>query len=99
MSSAWHNIKVNLALSNSLPHRCNGMMSHSTPPEIERDLETAEALAFWFSALHCVIVWRDGPHHLQPVNRATRRLRDIRPGDEVTWRGQPRTVKSVAVFR
>ena len=74
-------------------------MSHSTPAEVDLDLESAEALAFWFSALHCVIVWRDGPHFLQPVNLATQRIRDIRPGDEVTWRGQPHTVKSVAVYR
>ena len=74
-------------------------MSHTTPPEIDVELESAEALACWFSSLHCVIVWRDGPHHLQPVDRATRRLRDIQPGDEVTWRGQARKVKSVAVYR
>ena len=74
-------------------------MSHSTPPEIDLDVESAEALAFWFSSLHCVIVWRDGPHHLKPVNPATSRIRDIQPGDEVTWKGEPRTIKSVAVYR
>ena len=80
------------------PQRIDAM-SHATPPEVTHSLEDAEALAVWFSSLHCVIVWRDGPHHLQPVNRSTQRLRDIQPGDEVTWRGQSRTVKSIAVYR
>lgn len=80
--------------------------SNSTPAEIELEIdpkidpaiESAEALAFWFSPLHCVIVWRDGPKYLRPADRS-KRIRDIRPGDEVFWRDQPRTVRSVAVYR
>ena len=78
---------------------CNRRMSHSTPAPTDCDLENAQALAFWFSPLRCVIVWQDNPGHLQPVNRETKRLRDIQPGDEVYWRGELQTIKSVAVYR
>ena len=73
-------------------------MTFVTDPEIDLDFESAEALAFWFSPLHCVIAWKDGPRHLRPADCA-KRIRDIRAGDEVVWNDELRTVTSVAVYR
>ncbi len=64
----------------------------------EAAFEAAEALAFWLSALHCVIVWRDGPKRLRPAQPGMR-IRDVRAGDDVYWGDQRRTVRSVAVYR
>jgi len=74
-----------------------------TPPAESRadlapEIENAQALAFWLGPLHCVIAWRDGPQRLRPADGA-KRIRDIQPGDEVFWRDEPRTVRSVAVYR
>ncbi len=67
--------------------------------EDQRDVEDCQALAFWLSRRHCVIVWRDGPRRLRPVDQG-KRIRDLRVGDEVFLAdGEPHTICSVGVYR
>lgn len=62
-------------------------------------VEDCQALAFWLSRRHCVIVWRDGPRRLRPVDEG-KRIRDLRAGDEVFLAdGEPHTICSVSVYR
>lgn len=76
-------------------------MHHPIPvdprEEFQADFDRCDALMFWFNPRHCVIVWRDGPQYLRPAD-AAKRIRDLRPGDSVFWRGKPRTIHSVSVY-
>lgn len=63
-------------------------------------LETAHALHFQFAPpqpWRSVIVWRDRPKLVRPVEH--KRLRDLRPGDEVIFQGQRETIYAVEVYR
>ena len=73
-------------------------MTHSTPADRDISLEDCEAVCVWFSPLNCAIVWRDRPKHVRPVERG-KRIRDLQPGDRVTFKGQPRVVRKVEVYR
>ena len=74
------------------------MMTHTTPADRDIALADCEAVTVWFSPLSCCIVWRDGPKHLRPVERG-KRIRELQPGDRVTFKGVPKVVRRVEVYR
>ncbi len=74
-------------------------------PEIGRHvtLENCHALQFRLQsrggeASRSIIVWRDRPKHVRPVD-PRKRLRDMRPGDRVVFIGKEETVVAVEVYR
>ena len=73
-------------------------MTHSTPADRDISLDNCEAVCVWFGKLNCAIVWKDRPKYVRPVDRE-KRIRDLRPGDRVTYRGEPRVVRRVEVYR
>jgi hypothetical protein len=48
--------------------------------------------------LSCVIVWKDRPSAVKPVEER-KRLRDLRPGDRVTVFGKLATLVEVEIYR
>ena len=45
-----------------------------------------------------LIVWRDGPKHTRPLDE-NKRLRDLRPGDAVVFKGRTLTICQVEIYR
>ena len=91
--------------SNSQPDQRSSTLVEENSPAVDsphdpelREIEESEAVAFWLSHHHCVIVWRDGPQRLKPTDPA-KRIRDLRPGDEVLWEEQTREVLGMCVYR
>lgn len=63
-------------------------------------IETAHAILFRLAPpdpWRGVTVWREGQRWLRPVTKP--RIRDLRPGDEVLFRGQQETIYAVEVYR
>ncbi len=44
------------------------------------------------------IVWRDGPKHTRPLDKS-KRLRDLRPGDALLFKGRTLTIREVEIYR
>ena len=86
------------------------MMSKELPDGVTRnqhclpnvDLDTCHAMCFGFrqqdGSSSELIVWRDGNANIKPAEHK-RRLRDLRPGDEVFVFGKPATLTVVEVYR
>ena len=65
-------------------------------------LETCDAIELQLQpkgeeAARSVIVWRHGPKHVRPLTRS--RIRDVRPGDLVQFRGKDELVIGVEIYR
>jgi hypothetical protein len=63
-------------------------------------LDSAHALQFRLAPpqpWRSVIVWRDGHKPIRPLTK--KRLRDLRPGDVVTYEGQRETIYAVEIYR
>ena len=74
--------------------------SNETSPDAT--LDTCFALKFDFEGPNgqgtkSVIVWRDGPKNIRPLEKT--RLRDIRPGDYVESFGNRECVEAVEIYR
>ena len=44
------------------------------------------------------IVWRDGPKHTRPLDKS-QRLRELRPGDALLFKGRTLTIRAVEIYR
>ena len=66
---------------------CHALMFH-----FREDNSPADAM------LSCVIVWKDRPSAVKPVEER-KRLRDLRPGDRVTVFGKSATLVEVEIYR
>ena len=65
-------------------------------------LETCSAVQFQLTPgapWRSIIIWRDPPQNtFRPVDR-TKRLRDLRPGDEVIVKGKRETIYEMYIYR
>ena len=50
------------------------------------------------AAASSLIVWRDGPKHTRPFDKS-KRMRDLRPGDALLFKGRTLTICGVEVYR
>ena len=50
------------------------------------------------AAASSLIVWRDGPKHTRPLDMS-KRLRDLRPGDALLFKGRTLTIREVEIYR
>ena len=50
------------------------------------------------AAASSLIVWRDGPKHTRPLDKS-KRLRDLRPGDALLFKGRTLTIREVEIYR
>ncbi len=82
------------------------MISNQLPPGVTRSsdigphvtLNSAQALCLWFDDLRCAIVWKHLPSRVRPLEPG-KRLRDLRPGDEVMAFGELETITKVEICR
>lgn len=83
----------------SSPARYTDNMPASQPPTSNPSptWDTCHAVNVWFTPLMHVIVWRDSPSQLRLIHH--KRMRDVRPGDDVEWQGERRKVLKVEVYR
>lgn len=72
-------------------------MTRTTPADRDVPLENCEAVCIWFGKLNCAIVWQDRPKYVRPVERGS--LSGICSRDRVTYRGEPRVVWRLKVYR
>lgn len=75
--------------------------SHSTPVDAKPSLDDCEAVIIQFAppeALTHIVVWRDRPRYVRPLERG-KRIRDLRLGNAVEFRGKRYIVHSLEVYR
>ncbi|NND98165.1 MAG: hypothetical protein HKN47_12630 [Pirellulaceae bacterium] len=61
-------------------------------------LENCDAVMVSLRGGRFVIVRRDGPKRMFPVEPICKRIRDLQPGDAVFYKGQRETVHSLCVY-
>ena len=69
----------------------------------EVNLDNCHAIQFYLepegdAAASSLIVWRDGPKHTRPLDKS-KRLRDLRPGDALLFKGRTLTIREVEIYR
>ncbi len=69
----------------------------------EVNLDNCHAIQFYLepegdAAASSLIVWRDGPKHTRPLDMS-KRLRDLRPGDALLFKGRTLTIREVEIYR
>ena len=69
----------------------------------EVNLDNCHAIQFYLepegdAAASTLIVWRDGPKHTRPLDKS-KRLRDLRPGDALLFKGRTLTIREVEIYR
>ncbi len=67
------------------------------------NLDNCHAIQFYIEpegdgAASSLIVWRDGPKHTRPLDKS-KRLRDLRPGDPLLFKGRTLTIREVEIYR
>ena len=60
--------------------------------------ENAEALIIALRSRRFVIIRQDAPKRLLAANPICKRIRDLRPGDEVYYDGKPDQILSLAEY-
>jgi hypothetical protein len=71
--------------------------SHSTPADHKPSLDDCEAVIIQFAppeVLTYIVVWRNRPRYVRPVERG-KRIRDLQSGDAVVFRGKSYVVSYV----
>ena len=61
-------------------------------------LENCDAVIVGLSPTRYAIIRRDEAARLVPVERICKRIRDLRPGDEVIYNGQRETIHRISAF-
>jgi hypothetical protein len=77
-------------------------IARSNEASPDATLDNCFALKFDFAGpdaqgTRSVIVWRDGPKNIRPLEKT--RLRDVRPGDHVESFGKRECVVAVEIYR
>jgi hypothetical protein len=70
-----------------------------TPSLEELSLETCQAVLVCLNTRRFVVAWHDEPRDLWPINGGWERLRDLKPGDEVIYKGDRTTIRALDVYR
>jgi hypothetical protein len=74
-----------------------GQMAPS-PEETANALESCNAVMIGLGMRRFAIVRRGEPTHLRHVAGQRQRVRNLRPGDEVIYKGQRQIVRSLQVY-
>ena len=66
-------------------------------------LDNCHAIQFYLEpegdgAASSLIVWRDGPKHTRPLDKS-KRLRELRRGDALLFKGRTLTIREVEIYR
>lgn len=61
-------------------------------------LEDCRAVMLGLGARRYAVIRRDGPNLLRSLLPQRRRVRDLQPGDEVIYKGERVTVRSVEIY-
>lgn len=78
------------------------MMNAQTPDQAsieEVSLENCEAILICLNTRRFVVARHDQPKDLWPVDGGWAKLRHLKPGDEVIYKGARTVVRAVAVYR
>ena len=78
------------------------MMKTQTPPRPsfeETSLENCEAVLICLNTRKFIVIRHDGPRNLWPIDGGWDKLRDLKPGDEVIYKGDRTTVVALDVYR
>ncbi|MBD54330.1 MAG: hypothetical protein CMM05_04505 [Rhodopirellula sp.] len=71
-----------------------------SPPSVEDvTVEDCEAVLICLSTRRFVVARPGEPRDLWPVDGGWDKLRDLKPGDEVVYKGNVTTVRAVDVYR
>ena len=62
-------------------------------------LETCESVIVCLNNRRFVVIQPDNPKDLWPIDGGWQKLRELRPGDEVVYKGQRSQVRAVDVYR
>ena len=66
-------------------------------------LDNCHAIQLYFepqgdASASSLIIWRDGPKYTRPLDKS-KRLRDLRPGDAVVFKGRTLIIFEVEIYR
>jgi hypothetical protein len=76
------------------------MMKTPTLPSFEEtSLEDCQALLICLNNRRFVVVRHDEPKDLWPVDGGWEKLRHLKPGDEVIYKGDRTSVRALDVYR
>jgi hypothetical protein len=83
------------------------MMKTQTPERLsqaetsfkEPSLEDCEAILICLNSNRFVVVCVGEPENLWPIDGGWDKLRDLKPGDEVIYKGDRTTVRALDVYR
>ena len=78
--------------------------THETPAHEESSFEDSslvdcEAVMICLSTRRFIIVRTREPKNLWPIDGGWDKLRDLKPGDEVIYKGERTTVRALDVYR
>ncbi len=62
-------------------------------------LDPCDALLICLNNNRFVIAWHDRPRDLWPINGGWKKLRRLKPGDEVIYKGDRAIVRAIDVYR
>jgi hypothetical protein len=73
--------------------------SAGRPTSDETSLENCEAILICLNTRRFIVARHDEPKNLWPIGGGWDKLRDLKPGDEVIYKGDRTTVRAVDVYR
>ncbi len=75
------------------------------PPDFVDEINDSDALQQCDSVIVClqngrfVVVRYDSPHDLWPCDGGWEKIRELKPGDEVVYKGDLTTIRAIEVYR
>lgn len=73
--------------------------SHQQAPTAEPELDSCQSLLICLSTRRFVVVRTDEPENLWPIDGGWDKIRELKPGDEVIYKGQRATVRRLDTYR
>ena len=71
-----------------------------SPPELDEvSVQNCEAMLICLNSRRFVVARPDEPKDLWPIDGGWKKLRDLKPGDEVIYKGEQTTVRALDVYR
>lgn len=70
-----------------------------SPPLDQASLQNCEAVLICLNTRRFVVARHGEPKNLWPINGGWDKLRDLKPGDEVIYKGDRTTVRALDVYR